>query len=321
MGIKWLLAFLILIVFISGCLDDTDEIKPKYSDNALKTEIRIREEDERRRILPDQTIRMTVTLTNQVENQTDYVYLRITDPHGILISKVDCGYGYACDLDDWSSDTEFISYDEGRVRCYFNGCYYDSIQSLDQEEITFGLKIPSEEQISAGGRELNPEIMLKYNYSGVSVLYVPIYNYGEKPVEPKKEFTQTTGPIHVDIDSDNWVRTGDLFPIYVDVKDVAHSTEELVISNTSLEMWVNWADIKDNGEKIGRCDFERSGSGSYSPEESIILPQRIPLVCTLRAQDISAPMVKASIEIDYDYEYKVKKTKTIRVEKSLLGIF
>lgn len=320
MGIKWLLAFLLLIVFISGCIDDGDEIKPTYSDNALKMEIKIREKEEGKRILPDQTIRMIVTLTNQVENKTEGVDLRIVNPHGILVSKVDCGYECVCNYFEFGPDgiTEKSC---GVHKCFHNGCYYDSIQSLDEEEITFGLKIPSEEQISAGGRELNPTIMLKYDYSGTSALYVPIYGSGEKPVEPKKESTQTTGPIRVNIDSDNWVREGDLFPIYVDVKDVAHSTEELVILNDTFEMWIKWADIKENGEKIGRCDFDGSGEGPYYPEENITLPQRIPLVCTLRAKNITVPMVKALIKIDYHYTYKVEKIERIKVEKAILGIF
>lgn len=321
MGIKWLLAILILIVFISGCLElDGDEIKPTYSDNALKMETSIKEKEEGRRILPDQTIRMVVTLTNQVEDATDNVELKITDPHGILISKVDCGSNCTCELNAPPSDGC-----DSLVNCSYNGCYYKSIQSLDEEEITFGLKIPGEEQISAAGRDLKPEIMLEYDYSGTSALYIPIYKYGEKPAEPKKESTQTTGPIHVDIDSDDWVRAGDLFPIYVDVEDVAHSTEDLMIPNDTFKMSIGHADVKDEtGEKIGRCDFEGPTDDFYFPEENITLPLKNPLVCTLRAHEsdlLTAPMVKASIIIDYSYTYKVEKTEKISVEKAILGIF
>ncbi len=315
MGIKWLLVILVLIVFISGCIDgDGDEVKPTYSDNAVKMEIRIREKEENRRILPDQTIRMVVTLTNQVENRTEDVDLKIINPYGILISKVDCGSGCVCEMSDDPS-----------CGCFYNGCHYDSIQSLDQEEITFGLKMPGEEQISAGGRELKPKIMLEYNYSGTSALYVPIYAQGEKPIEPKKESPPPTkGPIHVIIDSDDWVRAGDLFPVYVDVEDVVYSTEELMTPNNKFRMSLTRADIKEKtGEKIGRCDFDEGPiDGPFYPEKDIKLPLRNQLVCTLRAHsDFSAPMVKASIIIDHWYRYKVEKTETIRVEKAILGIF
>ena len=135
MEIKWLLAILILIVFVSGCVgQDGDEIKPTYSDNAVKMEISIREKEERRRILAGQTIRMTVTLTNQVEESTGNVDLRIINPYGIHISQVDCGSNLICGENDIP-----VSSDDNKVKCYYNGCYYDSIQSLDREEITFGL--------------------------------------------------------------------------------------------------------------------------------------------------------------------------------------
>lgn len=320
MEIKWLLAFLILIVFISGCVLDggDDQIEPTYNDNALKMEIKIREKEEKRRILPDQTIRMVVTLTNQVENATEDVNLEIINPYGIEISKVDCGNDCMCVWNESSPQGYTKSGCGSDIDCAYNGCQYDSIQSLDEVEIIYGLKIPSEEEISSMGRELKPKIGLEYEYKGISALYVPIYRYGEKPAEPKKEFTQTTGPIHVEIDSENWVRAGDLFPIYVDVKDVGRSSEKVTIYKNDFTMCKDHADI---GSSIGRCDFVLSGN-CYISEKNITPPLINPLVCTLRAeQDPATPMVKAPIIIDYSYRYELEKIETIRVEKAFLGIF
>lgn len=318
-----MLAFLILIVFISGCPDFNggDEVKPELNDNALKMDVKIREKEEDRRILPDQTIRMTVTLTNQVENATKNVYLNITNPYGIHISKVDCGDDCICEWEEGGSrriDTKGGC--NGDVQCDYNRCYFRSIQSQDEIDITYGLKIPDEEEISEMGRDLKPKIELEYEYEGTSALYLPIYKYGEKPVDPKKESTQTTGPIHVDIDSDDWVRAGDLFPIYIDVKDVVRSSEKIVIDNAAFTMTVDHADIND--PEIGRCDFNLSGS-VYNPEEDLELPLINPLVCTLKARDeeTAPPMVRAPIIIGYSYKYKIGKTETIRVEKAFLGIF
>ena len=321
MRVKCLLAFLLLIIFISGCVGQNgDQVTPKYSDNALKMEIKIREKEERRRILPGQTIRMVVTLTNQVENEIKNVNLKIINPYGVHISKVDCGDNCICEWKEGSDNPEPPrGCDEDVRTCTHNGCYYKSIQSLDEEEITYALKIPSEEEMSAMGRELKPKIEVEYDYDGESVLYIPIYKYGEKPEEPKKEFTQTTGPIHVDIDSDDWVRAGDLFQIYVEVKDVAHSTEMLTIYKDELEMYVEHVDI---GSSVGKCEFTNETTHTYFiPKEDIILPLKNPLVCTLKAKDITIPMVKAPIIINYFYTYKVEKTETIRVEKALMGIF
>jgi hypothetical protein len=316
MRVKWLLAVLILVVFISGCVDQGDNgIKPEFNDNALSMDIKIQEKIEQRRILPGSTIRMVITLTNQVENATDGVDLKITNPYGIQISKVDCGSGCVCVWPTESSDCPSVP----GVSCFYNGCHYDSIQSSDKEEITFGLKIPTEEQISEMGRDLQPKIVLNYNYRGVSSIYIPIYKYGEQPTEPKKETPPPTfGPIKVDIDSDNWVRAGDLFPIYLTVKDVVNPSKKLTINKDDFTMTVGHASISKS--TIGRCDFDEN-TGYTHPVENITLPLKNPIVCTLRAEEPSAPMVKAPIIIDYSYTYEVERTETIRVEKAFLGIF
>lgn len=311
MRIQWLLAVLILIVFISGCTsiggNGVTTVPRTISDNALSMDVKIQEQVENRRILPGSTIRMVVTLTNQVENATNNVYLRITNPYGIKVSKVDCGNNCVC---TWPNDNPSCG-------CYYNGCYYDSIQSQDQEEITFSLEIPLEEQISQMGRDLKPEILLKYDYSGTSALYIPIYNYGEKATESKGQTTQTTGPIHVSIDSDNWVRAGDLFPIYIDVKDVVNPSEKFTIDKENFRMTIDH--VKINTNTIGRCDFNPP---TYTnPKENITLPLANPLVCTLQADVPTVPMIKAPIIINYDYTYKVERTETITVQKAFLGIF
>lgn len=322
MKIVWLLTVLILVVIISGCIGQNGgTITPTYSDNALKMDIKIREKEEGRRILPDQTIRMTVTLTNQVEDETRDVNLNITNPSGVHISKVDCSFGCICEWKDSPSPAHYEKTGCGSgVDCNYNGCHYDSIQSLDIEDITFGLKIPSEGEMSSmGGRDLNPKIVLEYDYNGTSSLYIPIYKSGEQ-AQVKKQLTQTTGPIHVDIDSDDWVRAGDLFPIYVDVKDVVGSSEKLTLDKNKFTMSTGHVDISDN---IGRCDFTGSQDGPYYPTENITLPLDNPLVCTLKAREESPapPMVKAPIIIEYSYRYKVETTETIRVEKAFLRIF
>lgn len=316
MKITWLLTVLILVIIISGCIgQDGDKITPTYNDNALSMEVRIREKEEGRRILPGQTVRMTVTLKNQVEDETRNVNLNIVNPSGLFISKVDCGFGCICEWVDSPSPAHYEKTGCGSdVDCDYNFCYYDSIQSLDVEEITFGLKIPSEGEMSSMGRDLNPKIVLEYNYNGTSSLYVPIYKSGE-PAQLKKEFTQTTGPIHVGIDSDDWVRAGDLFPIYVDVKDVVGSSEKLTLDKNKFTMSTGHVDM---GEEIGRCDF---APDYIHPTENITLPLDNPLVCTLKALEPSAPMFKAPIIIEYSYRYKVEKTETIRVEKAFLRIF
>jgi len=321
MVVKWLLAVLILIIFISGCVGQNgDSVKPEYSDNALKLEIETSEKIEGRRILPEQTIRMIVTLTNQVENDVENVSLNISNPYGITISKVNCGCGctFRWEEKDEHETKPCESVPDGF--CTFNGCFYDKIQSLDQVEIEFSLKLPSEQEITYLGRELKPELRLEYDYYGESTLYVPILAEGEKIEEPPLEFTQTIGPIHADIESDKWVREGSYFPFYVDVKDVVNSQSKLTINETDFKVNLTHAGIDE--ESIGRCDFTNETTIDYFiPKNEIVLPLKNPLVCTLKADEITVPMIKTRITADYSYRYIVEKIEPIKVEKSLLGIF
>jgi hypothetical protein len=318
MGFKKLVILsLILVVFFSGCIKTEDEgerFVPK--DEALKLEIVI-EREERMRIFPGQTIRMLVFLTNQVENEVENVNLTISNPFGIKVQRVNCGPDCVC---GW----EITEQECGKgVSCTFNGCHYDAIQSQDQVEIDFSLKIPSEEEISYLGRDLKPEITLEYDYSGESILYIPILKEGERIKETLSKFTKTTGPIHAYIESDKWVREGSIFPLYVEVKDVVTTRtpeSRLTIPNKSFK-------IEIPGEYInlseGRCDFMNFSSDDtilLFPKDDIILPQKKPLACTLKAREVKTPLVKVPLKAEFSYTYEVRRIEEIKVEKSLLKI-
>jgi len=305
MNIKILIIFSLLsIVFLSGCIEKNEEVG--YSDEALKLETEISEKTEGIRILPGQTVRMIVYLTNQVENPVKDVDFYISNPYGIMISRVDCGFGCVCERGSNSC---------GNVSCDYNGCHFDEIQSLDQYEIDFSLKIPSEEEISYFGWELKPELTLEYNYSGVSILYLPILKYGEKMEKPASELTQTKGPIHVDIQSDKWISSGSIFPLYVSVKDVINSQSRIKIEKNNFHLSIPDY-IELNETEIGRCDFSK-GDGYYIPKKGdIMLPLKNPLVCTLKA-NVTIPMVKAPIQAEYSYRYRVVKTEDIKVEHAI----
>jgi len=247
---KWFLSLILIgVVLVSGCVEQDGE-GPEYHDNALKMEYEVTEKIEKTRILPGQSIRMIVYLTNQVEKDTTNVDMIISNPYGIEISRVNCGSNCVCD------STNQGKKDCGNgISCYYNGCNYDKIQSLDEVEINFALDVPSEEEITSVGYELKPELTLEYDYDGQSMLFIPILRYGEKPTETKTEFTQTTGPIHVDIRSDKWVRGGSIFPLFVEVKDVVKSGEKIMIEKDDFKL-TKYTHITGLGGNLGRCDFE-----------------------------------------------------------------
>lgn len=314
---RLLILTLIGVILISGCIKQEEEDIPE--DEALRMEFEVTEEKEEKKILPGQPIRMVVYLRNQVENDTTNVDITISDPHGVKITKVNCGFDCICsEAKGWSNQKNGIS-------CYYNGCHFNTIQSFDKIEIIFSLKVPTEEELSWIGRKLEPEFTLEYNYAGVSMRYVPILKMGERISEKSSEFGQTYGPIHVDIETEEWIREGDVLPVYVNVKDVVNPRSEIEIRNDSFRLFLNR--YLSRSKTWERCDFIPVNDTSfeycnisdscYGPEENITLPLENPLVCALEANDTDFPMVRGLIGAEYKYRYEIVETKTIEVETEI----
>ena len=298
-----LTSFLLLIIFISGCVEQNGEITPEYNDEALKVQIELTD-----RVLPSQGVNMKVYLTNQVENEVKDVYFRVTDFYGLnLISQIcpennaipqsECGFGISM--------------------C---GCGSFNVQSLDEEEIEFRFKVPSQEEISRIGRELEPEFTLEYYYEGETTYFIPIIGPSEKSTSAKSELIQTKGPIHVDIDrgftssSNDWERQGSGFSIVVDVKDVVNPQNEDVIietGNFNGEL-INLINSSDFGD----CNFDVNTAGEFSPKDDITLPMEVPLICALvdTLGSSNAPWTYAQVRIEYNYVYESVETESITVE-------
>jgi len=300
MKFKWVLAILLIItIFLSGCEEKELPVE-EFKDDALKFEYEIKEEIEKERILPGQTIRMVIYLTSQVRDDIKDVYIKITDPYGIKIDAINC-YPYTCSC-NWKDPSS----------PFFNGCYINKIISKDLIEVYFSLKMPTEEEISPLGRDLKPELTLKYGFNGTSILYIPILRETERPpTETTVETVQTKGPIHVDLKSDKWVRSENEFPLIVDVKDVISlfSQHQTVIDKNNFQLYLTHLFIDTAGG-----NFEPTGI----PKGNITVPMKNPLVATLKAELIvSQPMLRAMIRAEYGYTYEKKVIKTIRVEKAL----
>ncbi|MDI6825831.1 MAG: hypothetical protein QMD36_01390 [Candidatus Aenigmarchaeota archaeon] len=286
------------IVLFSGCVGQPDQ-KVEYKDEALKMEIKFPD-----KTLPNQIVKMKVTLTNQVENYVTNISLRITDFYGLTLIDQTCSDGK--DIPNCG----FIS-----ERC---GCYFDSIQSLDDREVNFVFRVKGEEELARIPRDLKPEITLEYSYSGETVFFVPILSQSERSTKAKISTTQTKGPIHVEIErgltqsSDQWEINGTAFPIIVWVKDKIKPDSKRTISNDSFK--ITLINLEKAGEGVGRCDFENE-SNVLRPKEDVELPMKVPLICTLVGKlPEPKPWTYGMIIADYNYTYTVVKTETITVE-------
>lgn len=297
------LAFLILIVLSSGCVNQTPG-EPEYEDDALKLEIEVPD-----RSFPDQIVNVKVILTNQVENDITNITLRITDFYGLTLIYQNCSY-----------DGENLN-DCGFISTYC-GCHFNSIpKDYDYREINFAFKVPGEDELARIGRDLKPEISLNYDYFGESGFFVPILSITEESTKVKIRTTQTKGPIHVEIErgltqsSDQWERPDVQFPVIVWVKDVIKSDSERAFDKRSLNLIL--LNLKTADE--GKCDdFDSRPLGDtfiLTPKESITLPMKIPLICTLVGFiPEGMPRTDGTIIVYYSYNYTIVETKTISVE-------
>jgi hypothetical protein len=309
MKFKWILVILlILAIFLSGCDEKKTPVK-EFQDDALKFEYEVEEQANEENILPGQDVRMVIYLTSQVHDEIKNTYIRITNPYGIKTNEIRCYYrNCECNWNNSSSP-------------YFNGCYINDILGGenggdgDIVEVYFSLKMPTEEELSPLGRDLKPELTLKYDFNGTSTLYIPVLRETEQP--PKDltvDTSQTKGPIHVDLKSGKWVRSGqNEFPLIVDVKDVlsTFSSHQTTIYKGNFRLYLTHLSIMDTASGY----FETIGA----PKSDIIVPLKNPLVATLKADSITTeePLVRAMIMAEYSYTYEKKVVKNIRVEKAL----
>jgi hypothetical protein len=292
-------AILLGIVLFSGCVKQTDQ-KVEYKDEALKMEIKFPD-----KTLPNQIVKMKITLTNQVEDYVNNTSVRITDFYGLTLIDQTCPDGTPLEGEETCG---LIS-----DKC---GCYFESIQSLDDREINFVFRVKGEEELARIGRDLKPEITLNYDYSGETVFLIPILSKNEKSTKAKMSTTQTKGPIHVEIErgltqsSDQWEIEDIAFPIIVWVKDKIKPDSERIIDKDAFKISLI------NLEKAGveRCDFESIGN-VLRPKTNITLPMKVPLICTLVGKiPEQKPWIYGMVIADYNYTYTVVKTETITVE-------
>lgn len=286
--------FLIPIIFIAGCIQQTIT---EYNDNALALEIKSPSQ-----VIPNQIIELTFYLTNQVENDINNVEIRLSDPYGLRIVGIDCDIG-----GESRGDT----------------CYFNKIQSLDEKVVVFRLKVPSEQEIANIEQELLPEITVKYDYFGQTVMTVPIIKKGEIVNIETKPPEQSTGPIKVNIEKavgvgveeGELVREGGIFSIIVRIEDVINPESEITIDNFEISLSHLSVYTETTG---GKCDFDVRDN-KLIPKEKIVLPQEFPLVCTLKTEgNIPFVWVPGTITVNFSYRYKIVESVSIQIITKLI---
>jgi len=297
---KGLVLSLVLVgIIISGCVEQ-DVVTPEYHDEALKIETEVTGE-----VLPSQGINLKVRLVNQVPDIVKDVKFKITDLYGLQIVRRNCANGV--------------------VKSY--GCDFpDGIQSLDDREINFVLKVPTKEELARIGRELKPELTLEYIYFGETTFLIPILGLNERSTDAKSQLIQTKGPVHVDIkrgfteSKKEWEWNGSGFSVVIRFEDVLTSESQVTIDKDKIDITLDNL-YTDPQETFGRCDFDfpTSSHPNYKLKENVTLPMTTPILCALEGDSKGMPWVYGQVRVKYDdYRYKAVETKSIQVETVII---
>ena len=305
---KWVVFILSLIVIaiVSGCIDQSDKDGIKYSNDALildgyKTQTRV---------FPNQDMFIEFWLTNQVENEVKNVDVKFFNPSVFKIIELKCGE------DDVIGDT----------------CHFDEIKSLNAKIIHAGFKVPSEEEIGELGGTHRIQFSVEYDYDGESVLYFRILNVEEESTETRMRTTQTTGPVHLEIEPgfiieviedsqkktiSDWVIEGMSFSVKVTGENVGKLGSGYEYPDIDIDDFnITLKNVNVNESDIDNCDFNVTDNILKKDDITISKKEEFrPLICILTPREgFPEPEIPGIIKADYSYKYEFVKTEKIKIE-------
>jgi len=313
---KWvvLILSLIVVVIVSGCgtLKDSQPNGPppiKYYDDALTLE----GYKAQTRVFAGQKTWIEFWLTNQVENDVENVDVRFYNPSVFELTPddIECSGGDKLE----------------------NGCHFDKIQSLDAKRIHVVLKAPGKDEIGELEETYKVQFSVKYDYDGESVCYFRILNKKEEETETEMELTQTTGPIHIEIDPgfvyeqiedyqkikiSDWAIEGMPFSLEVTGKNVGKSKKDYEYPDITLDSFeMTLRNVRVDEDDIKSCDFVYDESNNILTEDDVIISKEEefrPLVCILTPEEgFPEPEIPGIIKADYSYRYEFRKTEMITI--------
>ena len=191
--------------------------------------------------------------------------------------------------------------ERGKIVGY--GCKIDMLEPGDESEIVFLFNMPKEIDILGGQETVKPELRVSYDFSGQTIVYIPIFGEKYKNDIPIKT-TQSEGPIKVNVDVpvQSSVKSGDIIPIEVSIygsdEDNVIKKDDFSIRLTNLQVYT--------GDGETNCDFRIISETTLGLEDDFSLKGNKKLGCLLRASNVeSYKFDYGMILIDYRYNYKI----------------
>ncbi|MCS7106004.1 MAG: hypothetical protein NZ942_01675 [Candidatus Aenigmarchaeota archaeon] len=293
----FLICFLLLFIFLAGCINQPDTI-PKYKNDIITVEKTIITNSNP---TPGSTTSINILLKNNGDKTLDNVEMRFDNIVGLILSELYC------------EDGEKIDY----------SCVFNKFGSLETRNIKLVLKVP-EQTIR------NPfiEYSISYPYKGQREARIPVVS--SPYVTPKGKFSQSlpsVGPVLLEFEfppqrttridkqeiKEYWVVANEPFELKIKLKYVGSITgyDPIIIPKDSLVV-----DLNDNFQKDTKlyCEFEEYGGAIY-PREDVKVPSE--LICNLKSVKIPEVEIIAPISAEFSYTFRFRRKETLTVKEIL----
>jgi len=206
---KWLLFFVIVAIFLSGCTQQ--EMASQVYINAYASPQMPRYGD---------NVRVKIELKNMLE-KIENVYIRIENLDLLTFQSIEKCSGKAIE----------------------KGCYADYLEKGDEMSALFLFKVPSL-NMSYQNDKITPSFLISYDYSSGYLVKVPIL--GEKYYGSRKiSATSSSGPISARISGiPDRVMSGDIFTIEIELTDANNG--DVVIKKNDASLQINGFTVNGN---------------------------------------------------------------------------
>ena len=299
---KWFSLSLVLTILLAGCVDQGPTIAGCNVNGIVVLDYNVLNLEE---IRPGDITSIFFWLANQGDYDAEDVRVKFFDTQGFEVIDM-----------------------KGCVERSGNECKLGNIEAGfecqgDMKEVSVDLKAPE----TKGTRTVS--FSVKYGYSGSSSLIFSIWKKGTKQWG-KKEFSQTVGPISVDIDPGfllrrivegrtetvtEWVEEGQKFTLKINVKNdgsLGSGFEHPDITILKDDFKIRFKNVHPDPD--GKCNFTSKGD-YYVLKNDITVPTKEPLNCNMIADEVDEEWESGKITVDYSYTYEFIGKQELEVKK------
>ncbi|MEM7825937.1 MAG: hypothetical protein QW412_03735 [Candidatus Aenigmatarchaeota archaeon] len=292
-----ILLFLLLFVFLSGCIQPPSD-GTKYKNDIITVEQTIISNSNP---YPGSSTSVSILLKNNGDKAVDNVEVNFDNIVGLVLKEIYC--------------------EDGERKN--NGCIFNEFENGGTRNIKVNLEVP-EQTIR------NPfiEYTISYPYEGYREASIPVVNdISRTPLGKFSQSSPSIGPVLLEFEfpaqrtttinkqviREYWVVDNEPFELKIKIKYVGTISDYEPIEIEKNNFGI---DLKNNFEKASQlyCAFEDYGD-RLNPKENVKVPSD--LICNLKSVLTPDPEVMASISAEFSYIFQFRKKETLTVKEVL----